>query len=81
MNSVVKFHKPNGPAFNKGEEWRSVSGNIKCFILSVVKIGSGKFNYRVNYRYADGKESWKDAWSFQVRYRHVADKNLKRTPL
>jgi hypothetical protein len=73
MNGIRKFHKANGPAFNVGEEWVSISGKIRCHIVSVRCFGSGKWDYEVTYRYQDGAEHTKDAWNFQVRYEHVAD--------
>lgn len=74
MNGITKWHKANGPAFKPGEEWRSISGNIYCQIVSVRKYGTGKWDYDVTYKYRDGQESSKDAWNFQVRYMHIADK-------
>jgi hypothetical protein len=79
MNGHVKFHKPTGPAFNAGEEWRSVSGNIRVTILGVRKYaGAGNeiSDYAVRYDNGQGVEVEKDAWNFQVRYSHVADRNL-----
>jgi hypothetical protein len=76
MNGTRKFHKPNGPAFDVGQEWRGISGNFSCFITGVKKFGDGKFDYRVFYRYEDGVTCDKDCWSFQVRYEHVADRDL-----
>lgn len=77
MNGTKKFHKPNGPAFNEGEAWKSVSG-IRCWIVSTKKFGAGKFDYWVTYRYYDGVTHEKDAWSFQVRYQHVANDNIAK---
>jgi len=76
MNGARKFRKPNGPAFNVGEKWIAASGNFACWITGVEKFGDGKFDYRVSYKYADGATSSKDAWPFQVRYYHQADKDL-----
>lgn len=75
MNGAKKFHKPNGPAFNVGEQWISYSGN-RVTILSTRKFGEGKFDYEVSYRQLHGPNCERDAWNFQVRYNHVADKNL-----
>jgi len=77
MNGTVKWHKANGPAFKPGEEWRSIAGNIYCTIVSVRKYGPGKWDYEVTCRYRDGREFSKDAWNFQVRYMHIADKFIK----
>lgn len=74
MNGTLKWHKANGPAFAIGEEWRSVSGNVRCWIVGVRKFGSGKWDYEVTYRFAEGPETSKDAWNFQVKYFHVADR-------
>lgn len=78
MNGNVKWHKANGPAFLPGEQWKSISGNIFCSIVSVRQFGEGKWDYEVTYRYADGTECQKDAWNFQVRYQHIADKHLQQ---
>ena len=74
MNGAKKFHKANGSAFNVGEEWVSSNG-IRCWIVSVRKYVNcdGKWDYDVTYRYNDGTECTKNAWSFQVRYQHIAD--------
>lgn len=79
MNGKIKWHKANGPAFAPGEPWMSVSGKIRCEIVSVRKFGDDKWDYLVTYRYTDGSEHSKDAWNFQVRYGHIADANLKVT--
>ena len=76
MNGHRKFHPPTGPAFAPGERWQSVSGKIKCEIVSVRKIGDEKWDYEVTYQYPDGATHSKDAWNFQVRYQHHADVNL-----
>ena len=79
MNGEVKWHKASGPAFNPGEEWESVDGYILCRIVSVEKFGDGQWDYRVTYEFpATGTQATKDAWSFQVRYRHIADARLKK---
>jgi hypothetical protein len=80
MNGKIKLHKVTGPAFNPGEEWVG-SGGIRCWIVSVRKypgaMSDHVSDYGVTYRYSDGAQSEKDAWNFQVRYRHVADFKLK----
>lgn len=78
MNGTIKWHKANGPAFKPGEEWRGIAGNIRCYIVSVRKFGNGKWDYEVTYEYPDGSQHSKDAWNFQVRYMHVADKFIKK---
>lgn len=77
MNRQVKFHKPNGPAFNKGERWIG-SSKSEVVIISVEKFGEGKFDHQVKYSQVDGSVAEKDAWNFQVRYQHIADKNIKK---
>lgn len=77
MNGLIKWHKGNGPAFNPGEQWCSIAGKIACTIVSVRKFGEGKHDYEVTYEYLDGVQHSKDTWNFQVRYQHVADKDLK----
>jgi len=75
MNGKIKFHKPNGPAFYQGELWLACDGSgLKCWIDRVEKYGDGKFDYIIHYIYLDGETSSKDAWNFQVRYYHSADK-------
>lgn len=81
MNGTHKFHKANGPAFNVGEKWESCSGKIRCEIVSVRKFGAGKWDYDVTYQYEDGYQHSKDAWNFQVRYTHIADKAIKDVAL
>jgi hypothetical protein len=79
MNGNSKFHKATGPAFHKGEQWISSNG-AKCSIISVRKYPGSTTNhtsdYGVTYQQADGSLNEKDAWSFQVRYGHIADLNL-----
>lgn len=76
MNGNVKFHKANGPAFAPDQEWKSVAGNIRCWIIGVRKYGEDKWDYEVTYRFADGSVASKNAWSFQVRYQHIADEKV-----
>jgi hypothetical protein len=79
MNGTKKFHKPTGPAFNAGEVWFSVSGNIRVVILGVRKYANGGneiSDYAVRYDNGVGVEVEKDAWNFQVRYQHDADRDL-----
>lgn len=74
MNGKKKFHKANGPAFKVGELWDD--GNVE--IVGVRQYGEGKWNFDVTYRYVDRPEKIldKDAWNFQVRHHHPADKEL-----
>lgn len=76
MNGEKKWHKANGPAFNEGEEWRSVAGKIRCWIVGVRNYGPNKWDYEVTYRYTNGEVASKNAWSFQVRYQHIADEKI-----
>lgn len=79
MNGVKKFHKANGPAFTPGEKWCAADGSgLTCEIVSVRPFGTkkGKWDYIVRYRYKDGMECEKDAWCFQVRYKHPADDKI-----
>ena len=77
MNGVRKFHSPDGPAFAPGQEWVSCSGKIRCWVIGTRRWGSDKWDVEVTYRYADGAESRKDAWNFQVRYEHIADVGVR----
>jgi hypothetical protein len=79
MNGAKKFHKPTGPAFNVGEVWRSLAGNIRVVILGVRKYANGGneiSDFAVRYDNGEGVEVEKDAWNFQVRYQHQADQGL-----
>ena len=80
MNGTKKWHKATGPAFLPGEQWVSCAGIIRCSIVSVRKYpratSDHSSDYCVTYQYEDGTTHEKDAWNFQVRYIHVADKNL-----
>ena len=80
MNGHVKFHKANGPAFNAGEPWVSSCGN-KVTIKSVRQFGPGKWDYEVHYSQEKGVDCKKDAWNFQVRYEHIADKKVRQKVL
>lgn len=77
MNGCRKFHSPDGPAFNVGEHWRSISGKINCWITERVRYGPEKWDVKVTYKYSDGATHSKDAWNFQVRYQHTADEVIK----
>ena len=72
MNGEMKLHNPDGPAFRKGEVWRSASGII-AIIESTRRYGTDKWDVEVTYSFIDGTISSKNAWSFQVRYTHSAD--------
>ncbi len=81
MNGVKKFHKANGPAFAPGERWVAADGSgLTCWIVDVRRFPRpnkdgkwGKWDWLVRYRYSDGATCEKDAWCFQVRYKHPAD--------
>ncbi len=78
MNGHRKCHKPTGPAFNAGEVWQGVSGS-KVVIVSVRKYansGNEISDYAVTYDQIGDVRCEKDAWNFQVRYTHTADRNL-----
>jgi hypothetical protein len=84
MNGTVKFHKATGPAFNAGEVWFSATGT-KVEIVSVRKYPGANSDYSCDYgvTYKTDPDNHpelineKDAWNFQVRYIHQADRNLK----
>lgn len=79
MNGAKKFHSPDGPAFNPGEIWIG-SGGHKVEIIRVERYGVDKWDVDVYYWIPmDERRSveWnKNAWSFQVRYEHQADKEI-----
>ena len=80
MNGKIKFHKATGPAFAEGEVWYS-SANVPVEIISVERYPGATEDhtddYSVTYRNkVDGSVHEKDAWNFQVRYTHQADRFL-----
>lgn len=83
MNGAKKLHKVTGPAFAVGEEWVDSTGT-RCWITGVRQYAyavgdvtaTHSSDYEVSYSYADGTSSTKDGWMFQVRYQHIADRNL-----
>ena len=77
MNGTIKFHKPTSPAFNVGEVWFGGPLNSKITIVSVEKVGSEKWDYTVTFQYANGTIYSSNAWKFQTRYTHHADKYAK----
>lgn len=72
MSGARKFHNPDGPAFNAGGRWKG-SDNYEVEIVATKRYGPLKWDVDVCYRQSDGQMWMKDAWSFQVRYRHIAD--------
>jgi hypothetical protein len=83
MNGQRKWHKANGPAFNPGEQWFGIAGKFPVTIVSVRKypgaISDHTSDYGVTYKWGEKgevRQHEKDAWNFQVRYEHIADRNL-----
>lgn len=80
MNGAKKFHSVDGPAFNLGEIWVS-SGGVKIEMLRVERYGVDKWDADVFYWSSLDPstriEIHKNAWSFQVRYQHQADLQIK----
>ena len=77
MNGTIKFHPARSPAFNAGEVWVDSAGR-KVEVVSIRYFSTGeKFDGQVIYRYEDGQTSDKDVWNFQVRFTHIADKEIK----
>jgi hypothetical protein len=74
MNGARKFHSPDGPAFNPGEQWVGSSGTVYQ-ILSTRRYGPDKWDVDVLYFMVSQPQTvWdKDAWNFQVRCTHRAD--------
>lgn len=76
MNGKKKFHSPNGPAFYKGEIWEAVDGSgVTVEIQNTERWGLEKWDVDVHYT-CGASRFCKNAWSFQVRYQHQADKDL-----
>ncbi len=85
MNGARKWHKANGPAFNPGEQWFGVSGRFLVTIVSVRKYpgasadSNHNSDFGVTYEWTERGEivqHEKDCWNFQVKYEHIADRNL-----
>lgn len=83
MNHAAKFHKATGPAFATGEQWFGITGNVEVTIVGVSKYpnttGDHTSDYEVEYEWKENGKTvrhFKDAWNFQVRYVHIADRNL-----
>lgn len=78
MNGAKKWHSPDGPAFNPGEVWEAVGGH-RATIVKTIRWGVDKWDVAVFY-YSNSddtkREYSKDAWNFQVRYEHQADKEI-----
>lgn len=74
MNGAKKWHSPDGPAFNEGEVWEAVGGH-KVTILRTERYGVDKWDVDVYYT-SHKMTHRKNAWSFQVRYEHQADKEI-----
>lgn len=78
MNHAIKFHSPDGPAFNPGERWIGSSKHV-VQIISTRRYGPDKWDVDVEYGWGERGETRtnnKDAWNFQVRYNHIADTNV-----
>lgn len=79
MNGAKKFHNADGPAFNPGERWIGSSG-VVAEIIRTERYGTGKWDVDVFYCFPTmqegDREVNKNAWSFQVRYQHQADKEI-----
>lgn len=74
MNGEIKFHSPDGPAFNKGERWVGSSGAVYV-IVDRRRWGTDKWDVDIFY-ILEGQPDikWhKDAWNFQARCTHAAD--------
>ena len=77
MNGAKKFHSADGPAFNEGEVWFPASGGKSVVIIQrTERYGVDKWDVDVYYTQIDGSTCHKNAWSFQVRYEHQADKEI-----
>lgn len=77
MNGAKKFHSPDGPAFNSGEVWNSSSGSSESVtVQNVERWGVEKWDVDVYYSTESGQRNMKNAWSFQVRYEHLADRGI-----
>ena len=78
MNGAKKFHSPDGPAFNKGEVWEACDGSgVTVEIDYTERWGTEKWDVDVLYTCGNSKFV-RNAWAFQVRYQHQADKELQK---
>jgi hypothetical protein len=78
MNGAKKFHSGDGPAFNPGEVWVATGGS-RAVISHTERYGVDKWDVDVFYYYptdATQRIVSKNAWGFQVRYEHQADKEI-----
>lgn len=78
MNGAKKFHNPEGPAFNAGEIWEG-STRSKVVISHTERYNVDKWDVDVFYYYQSDETQRivrKNAWGFQVRYQHQADKEI-----
>lgn len=76
MNHTIKFHSPDGPAFNPGQRWLAADGSKSvATIVSTNRYGPSKWDVDVRYNQDDNPQLLtKDAYSFQVRRYHEADR-------
>ena len=72
MNKEIKYHSPDGPAFQPGEQWIGVNGS-RVTILSSTRWGEDKWDVQVTYLQCDGTTASKNANIFQSKYAHEAD--------
>ncbi len=76
MNHQIKFHSPDGPAFDPGQRWLPASGSKTITtIVGTKRYGPAKWDVDVHYTQNDNPQLiTKNAWSFQVRHYHEADR-------
>ena len=78
MNHTIKFHSPDGPAFQTGEKWLAADGKGRVVtVMGTRRYGTSKWDVEVFYTDTNGQTFDKDAWNFQVRYYHQADNFIK----
>lgn len=75
MNGIRKFHPPTGPAFAPGEKWLAFDDSTRpVTIVERRQYGPNKWDVDVIFKDVEGFRHQKDAWFFQIRHYHIADK-------
>jgi hypothetical protein len=82
MNGKIKFHKGTSPAFRAGEVWFPCDSTpspvkiVSCNPFHSLTEPTHCSDFNVVYEW-NGQLFEKDAWNFQTRYTHSADRFLQ----